>query len=326
MRLPSPARLARIAVAAGLTLFVLWKSNPAQVLQAGRGADVRWLAAAATLVVLDRALMAFRWVVLLRALEPGTRPPLWPIVRIFFVSTFVGTFLPSVGGDVVRAWSLARLKVDAAQSAASVLMDRVLGILSLLLLGLFSLGLAGRTFASGSVLLSLAVAGAFCAAAAAVVFSARAARPILALIRFVPGRRAQEIGARLVDAVRRYARHHADLAQVLFYSVLVQILRVIQAVCLGAAIHVAATPTDYFVFIPLILLIMLVPITVNGLGTSQVAFVWFFGQVGVAAPDAFALSVLFVALGIVGNLPGGLLYGMNWRRADASAAPPPPRV
>ena len=63
---------------------------------------------------------------------------------------------------------------------------------------------------------------------------------------------------------------------------------------------------------------MLVPVTVNGLGTSQVAFVWFFGQVGVAAPEAFALSVLFVALGIVGNLPGGVLYALG-RRAGAAA-------
>jgi uncharacterized protein (TIRG00374 family) len=245
-------------------------------------------------------------------------------VRIFFVSSFVGTFLPSVGGDVVRAWSLARLRVDAAQSAASVLMDRLLGILSLLLLGLLSLGLAGRTFASSSVLVSLAVAGLFCAAAGAVIFSERAARPILVLIRRVPGRRGQEIGARLVDAVRRYARHHADLAEALVFSVLVQVLRVVQAFCLGSAIHVAATPVDYFVFIPLILLIMLVPITVNGLGTSQVAFVWFFGQVGVTAADAFALSVLFVALGVVGNLPGGLLYGVGWRRGEPPIAPATP--
>ena len=36
-------------------------------------------------------------------------------MRIFFVSTFVGTFLPaSVGGDAVRAYSLARLNVAAA--------------------------------------------------------------------------------------------------------------------------------------------------------------------------------------------------------------------
>jgi hypothetical protein len=53
---------------------------------------------------------------------------------------------------------------------------------------------------------------------------------------------------------------------------------------------------------------MLLPITVNGIGTSQAAFVWFFARAGVDAAPAFALSVLFVALGVVGNLPGAVLY------------------
>jgi hypothetical protein len=39
--------------------------------------------------------------------------------------------------------------------------------------------------------------------------------------------------------------------------------------------------------------------------------VWFFARAGVPAPAAFALSVLFVALGIVGNLPGGILYALG---------------
>jgi len=332
MRLPSAARLARLAVAAGLTLFVFWRSDPGAVIDAGRGADLRWLAAAVALVAIDRVLMASRWMVLLRALEPGTRPPLWPVMRIFFVSTFVGTFLPSVGGDVVRAWSLARLQVNAAQSAASVVMDRLLGVLALLMLGIVSLALAGRTFAARTVLAPLGIASAVCAVAAAVIFSDRAARPLQAVARGLPGTRARQVATRLIDAVRRYAGHRANLAEVLTGSIAVQILRIVQAICLGAAIHVSAAPVAYFVFIPLILLIMLVPVTVNGLGTSQVAFVWFFGQVGVPAADAFALSVLFVALGIVGNLPGGLLYatgrwnGEPGRTPATRSAPIPPDV
>ena len=73
-------------------------------------------------------------------------------------------------------------------------------------------------------------------------------------------------------------------------------------------------------FVPLILLIMLLPITVNGIGTSQGAFVWLFGTVGVPAPSAFALSVLFLGLGIVGNLPGAILYAVDSNSSEASGA------
>jgi hypothetical protein len=88
----------------------------------------------------------------------------------------------------------------------------------------------------------------------------------------------------------------------------VQVLRVTQAYFLGAALGITSPLSAYFVAIPVILLIMLLPITMNGIGTSQAAFIWCFGALGVGRPEAFALSVLFVALGVVGNLPGGLLY------------------
>ena len=56
---------------------------------------------------------------------------------------------------------------------------------------------------------------------------------------------------------------------------------------------------------------MLLPVTMNGLGTGQLAFVWMFRLAGVGAAEAFALSVLFAGLGIVGNLPGALLYAVG---------------
>src|SRR5215212_7483158 len=96
----------RLAVAAGLTAYILWKSHPPAVIAAARDADWRPIAFAILLVLVDRALMAYRWIVLLRLVNRGAPPPLRDLVRIFFVSTFVGTFLPaSVGGDAVRAYS-----------------------------------------------------------------------------------------------------------------------------------------------------------------------------------------------------------------------------
>lgn len=91
-------------------------------------------------------------------------------------------------------------------------------------------------------------------------------------------------------------------------SIGVQVLRVIQAYYLGAAIGISQPLAVYFAFIPLILLIMFLPITANGIGTSQAAFVWLFSRVGTPSAEAFALSVLFVALGIVGNIPGAIFY------------------
>ncbi len=102
-----------------------------------------WIGVAVLLVLVDRALMAYRWVALLCTIEADRRPPMAPLMRVFFVSTFVGTFLPaSIGGDIVRSYRLARLNVDAGDAVASVLMDRLLGVASIFLMALAGLALA----------------------------------------------------------------------------------------------------------------------------------------------------------------------------------------
>ncbi len=307
------SRFFRLAVAVALTAFILWKADPAQVLRTTAGADWRWIGVAIALTLLDRTLMAYRWMVLLCSLTPGSRPPFGAVLRIFFVSTFVGTFLPSVGGDLYRAYSLSRMRVSGVQAAASVLMDRLLGVVSIVLVGVVALIGAQRLIAIPGIWIILTLASVICAAAALTVFSERVAGFGQVMVARLPTQKAKRLSAGLIDAVRRYSHHHAELINVLAMSIAVQVIRVVQAYCLGEALGLAVPIWIYFAFIPTILLIMQLPITVAGLGTSQVAFAWLFGAVGVPAAGAVALSILFVALGIVGNLPGALLYAFGGR-------------
>jgi uncharacterized protein (TIRG00374 family) len=308
----------RLSIAVVLTAVVLYLSRPSEILAATAGADVRWLAAAAALVLVDRSLMALRWIDLLVALAPGSRPPLGAVLRVFFVSSFVSNFVPSVASDLYRAYALSRYDVHLAESTASVLMDRALGVLSVVLVGGASLFLARRVPIPAGLVISLGLLFGACAAAAAVVFSARAAEGIRAIAAALPIALLRRVAETLTDAVRRYARHHREMLRVLTLSVIVQVIRVLQAWCLGVALGLTLPASAYFAFIPVIVLVMQLPITPNGLGTTQAAFYWLFLPAGAPAPQVFALSVLFLALGVIGTVPGGLLYafGGDARRAE----------
>jgi uncharacterized protein (TIRG00374 family) len=309
-------RLARIAVAGGLTAYILWRSHPREVLAATAGLDWRPVAVAVLLVFLDRALMAYRWVILLYALDPADRPPLPAILRVFFTSTFVGSFLPSVGGDAVRAYGIAKLRIRGEDAVASVLMDRMLGIASLLVMALVGLVLARDLAANWAILASLVAAAAACFVTLLLVFSRRAAALAGVVLTRLPVAFAQG-GQGLLEALQRYAAHHARLIRVLVCSLAVQVLRILQAYYVGRGLGIDAPLVTYFAFLPVILLVMLLPVTINGFGTGQAAFVWFFARAGVAAAPAFALSLLFIGLGVVGNLPGGILYAVGPGRTRA---------
>ncbi len=314
-------RILRILVAVVLTAIVVYAAHPSDVIRATAGADLRWLAAAVALVLVDRSLMALRWIDLLVALTPGSRPPFPRVLRIFFVSSFVSNFVPSVAADMYRAYALARHDVHLAESTASVLMDRILGVLSMVIVGACALPFVGSLGIERGLLVSLAVALAACVVAGAIVFSERAALAVVRMMDLVPLGAIHRIATALTEAVRRYSRHHVQLVRVLAMSVAVQAIRVVQAWCLGEALGIELPLLTYFAVVPVILLIMQIPVTINGLGTTQVAFVALLGAAGAAVAPTTALSILFLALGVIGSLPGGLIYAFADRAERPGAQP-----
>src|SRR5687768_9369172 len=139
-----PKRAARVVIALALmwlaTRGVAWSD----VFAAMARGSLPWFAICLALVVIDRVLMAWRWVALLRTVEPPPHVPLHQLIRLFFVSTFVGTFLPGgIGGDAVRIVSLTRLGASTSAAVGSVAVDRLLGTMSVLLMAVVGVALAG---------------------------------------------------------------------------------------------------------------------------------------------------------------------------------------
>ena len=306
-------QIIRLLVAVGLTGVVLYYSHPSDILGAAARARWPWLLAALALVLVDRTLMAMRWIDLLVALAPGSRPRLGVVLRVFFTSSFVSNFVPSVASDLYRAYALSRYDVHLAESTASVLMDRALGVLSVVIVAAAALPFAPSVKGLDSMLVTIVLLFALCAVAAVVIFSERAADFVRAAARVVPVRVLHTVTDALTDAVRRYHTHHGELLRVLAWSIVVQVIRVLQAWCLGLSLGLHPAPWTYFVFIPLIVFAMQVPVSINGIGTTQAAFLWAFVPQGAPSAEVVALSWLFWALGIVGTLPGGLLYAVTPR-------------
>jgi len=62
------------------------------------------------------------------------------------------------------------------------------------------------------------------------------------------------------------------------------------------------------VFMPIVLLLLLLPVSISGFGLPQAAMVWILTPAGVPDAAAFAMSTLFILAGLAGNLPGAFLY------------------
>jgi uncharacterized protein (TIRG00374 family) len=307
-------------VAAGLTAWLVADASPGDILASLRRAAPLWVLAAIALVLVDRAIMAYRWLLLLRAIEPGKVLPLGAMMRVFFVSTFVGSFLPaSVGSAAARTVALARYQVPPADALASVVVDGLLGGVSVLIAAAAGLFVVRQALDGWALAVAFATAASVIGLTLLLLFDSRILSGLVAWLtaRHLP--RIQRTGEKALSAIRQYGHHRDRLAIGLVSAVGVQALRVLQAWCLGMSLGLKVGLAWYFAFVPVIVFVMMLPISVAGIGTSQAAFTFFFTRVGMPAADALALSILFLALAIVGNLPGGLLVGFG--RAARPARP-----
>lgn len=311
-RLSRVATILRVIFAVALTAFTFWMSDPQAVLAAARGAALLPLVVVVGLVAIDRAITLQRWLVLLRPFTRRGAVAVGVVLRVFFVAAFVGTFLPAgVGSDAVRVLALSRYQIRGSDVLASVLVDRLIGVLSIVLAAAVGLTLSATFRAQPPVLAAIGLMSAGCVAAGTFVFSGRLQAWIARMSVRLPWPRSRLLVERLTTALRAYASRAPAMAEVLALSMVLQTLRVLQAYGIGLSLGITAPLTSYFAIIPVVLLVMLMPITISGLGTTQVVFVWFFGQVGVGAPEAFTLSILYLALGVIGNLPGAFLYAQR---------------
>jgi hypothetical protein len=264
------------------------------------------------LLAVDRGLMIWRWVILLRA--TGHTVLLKSAVWIYLVSSFIGSFLPAgVGGDVARAYTLTQRTSQGHDAVASVAVDRILGMLSILLVGLAGVAVSGQQTGAGmkQAVLIGAVAGVI--GTVAFLSADQWVRRIIPPQWHATG--AGRIVLGLGDAVSRYRGHRGALASVLALSIGVQVLRILQAYVLGRGIGIDVPLAYYFLFMPPGLIALMLPVSVSGFGAPQVLMVWMLEPVGVPRARAFALSTLIVLSGIVANLPGAWLY-LRERRPD----------
>ena len=123
-------RLTGTAVAVALLIWWLLKQDWATLWIALRRLSWPVLLAAFALYWLGMALNAARWYAVLRGM--GLQVP-WPkALRLTFAGAFASNFLPStVGGDALRVTGLLGGRASAAQALTSVVVDRLLNLVTM---------------------------------------------------------------------------------------------------------------------------------------------------------------------------------------------------
>jgi len=276
------------------------------LLQVLRRVDLRLVVAVTLGFGVVYLLVATRWRLLLRA--QGMNFTLGELLRLVFIGMlFNNIMLGSLGGDVVKAYYVARRAPQKTAAVLTVFLDRMLG-----LLGLITLCLLGTLtnlgdprfrslFLQLTILLLVVVAG-------AAVFLSRGLRRVFhveGLLRRLPFR---ETVAELDRAFSIYRDHKGAVVAGFFLSLGVHLTVVTANWLLGRSLGVDARLGHYFSLVPVALAMAALPISIAGWGVGEWAYAGLFSRLDPANwTAAMALSVLFrVSTAMVWSLLGAV--------------------
>jgi uncharacterized protein (TIRG00374 family) len=293
----------------GLLLFILLKLAPLpDILAAISGANLFWLAFSFSLHAFGILISAYRWQILIRA--QGDQVPLGYLAQSYLVGTFFNNFLPTrFGGDVVRIWDGSRYSESLIKSSAIVVVERLTGVIVLLLFALLSslmrLEMAQQIpFIWGALLLGLL------GLTAVFLFFTPLSVKILALF---PDKGAlKKIKAKIQEfrqVALVYKSQKKAFLWALFLAMLLQINVILHYWLAGKAFSLPIPFLDYFIFIPLLLIVLTIPISIGGLGPRELIYTQVFMFYGIAGAVAVSFSLVAdFAFTLIIGLIGAVVY------------------
>jgi uncharacterized protein (TIRG00374 family) len=313
------ATLLKILVSAGLIIYLLRGVDLEAMGRLILGAHPLVIGLALAFYLAAIAVNAYKWGILLRA--QGIDVPLPSLLSYTFAGLFFGNILPSnIGGDLVRAYDLARHTGYLEGSAISVLIDRLVGLMAFLAAAVIMAVVAVVSLGVQSdldlIMIATIVAFAAVVLGMSLLLSRRLTLRLAFLFRLPVLSALRPTAQRVFVALQVYRRSYRALGQAFLLSLGIVLLTALVQWFISLALGLPIPFFYFLLFNPLIAFVLIVPISVNGIGLKEMAFVFFFGLVGVEREQAFSISLVFHAVIVLASLPGGLVW---WRER---AVPP----
>ncbi|MCX7991358.1 MAG: flippase-like domain-containing protein, partial [Proteobacteria bacterium] len=216
--------------------------------------------------------------------------------ELYMVGTFFNLFMPgTVGGDVIKAYYLYKGTQKKGDSLVSVFMERYMGMLALILISTTAT-IIGYQYIKGTFAFKffIMIVIAFISGTIFVSFF-----PYEIFYKKLKGVRV---------AIRDFIFHRDIFIKTLCLSLIVQGIGVFVVFLLAKAINIDIPLSYHFIFIPIISVISMIPVSFSGVGLREYSFLHFYSLAGVNEEKAVTLSLLWFVIMIITGLIGVIFY------------------
>ena len=286
--------LLRITVSTIALLYLAFRVDWGIFLQNLQEVNLLFVGLAFVAVIASIVVSAYKWFILCKL---HGNISFNECFRWYYIGFFLNNFLPgSIGGDVARIY-FAGKKLGSQQAIASVTVERVFAGIALALCSFT--GILFYTVGDSpwiQILIFVVI--------------------LTAIYCFLFVTPFQNMVIRLTDGkikpfyetITVYKEKKGTLMKLLLFSFLFLLCYILVSSFLFLAMDVSVPFLAQIGFISLISILTMIPISINGLGIREGAYVLLFAMVGVAESTSLTVSLMFFVLVLIGTSIGGIIW------------------
>lgn len=238
--------------------------------------------------------------------------PFKDLYLYYLISTFFNNFLPStVGGDVSRVVYLKKATNKPAEITASIVMERLNGLIALVFLCLFSIILnpsfIRNLITIHSILLFFIVLMPLLLAAIVYSFlkfgKVNPYIPKFGILTTLQAKLAQ-----VFNAIYYYRHYQSTLIKTLLLSIVFILLGIFSNYLYFLSIGIKVPILELVQIYTIVRIIALLPISINSLGITEGLYIVLFGLIGISSVDALTVALLGRVLLMLVSLSGGVVF------------------
>lgn len=259
----------------------------------------------------DRVLMSYKWRILLKAKDIFI--PFPEILKSYYIGTFWGIFMPStIGGDVIRAFRVSKQQRSKKDIISSVVIERVLGACTGLFMSVVCLVVAFEVADVFDWRLDMGVTAVFLVVAVGFAVSFQG-RIRLWLNNRGFHERQGILGklARIYDSYRDFGDQRGALLLFAVWTLAEQCVPILGVYLTALALGKEVSFFHVAIFVPLVMTIAKVPMTLDGFGVREGLYVYLFSLVGISGDDAFAIGLISHVVANLALLPGFIYSSLH---------------
>lgn len=252
-------------------------------------------------------LVAWRWYLIMCTLE--FRVPLSFYVKSYLKGLVFNQVLPTtIGGDAYRMIETAQLGYGKKDAVLGILVDRVYGFAGLVILSLISLPFAYSLLPTNVFYIIFTINIIFIVGLIVLLWLQRISIPFLRTVFDV----VRDLSLRVVQSVG--SKNSFLIKTILMITP--NFLTICVFFILARTLGVNGNLSDFLVIVPSILVLTIIPISLAGWGVREGAMVFLGGLIGIARPEAFAISLLYGFILILNSMPGLYFYLSHIKRKN----------